>query len=351
MTEELVFGVIYSQFDEKLGPTAISYFPSEITVKVRNLVSLKSINIMIGEEYPSTESLAIIPFPSINLKGLVKFIEIRDTSKRGGIIESSITLLYDEVNDSIFYKYLSNFENIFDNFIGRIVDIEEKNGDKLQIQEELKKFHTDILKLLEDLKSQEISTEDEDAFPRSEEEQSGKYKFRFKIIVCGDPMVGKTSIILRFTDHAFKRTYISTVGVNITEKIIKYKDAEIELVIWDLAGQAKFQTMRKHFYRGADAQLLIFDLTSPESFKSIPKWDLDIKRYLTDKKILGYILGNKSDLVEERKINQKKGLELGNKLGYGYIETSALNGENIDEVFYKIGEYLYNLEENKDLEK
>ncbi|MFX0134246.1 MAG: Rab family GTPase [Candidatus Hodarchaeota archaeon] len=349
MTEELISGIIYSQFEDKMGPTAVAWYPTEIPLEIKNLISLKTINIMIGEDKRSSKSIAILPFPSYNLKGLVRLMEIKNKSRRGGITESSLTLLYNEINDLIFYKYLNNFESIFDKTIDKIIKIEEKNGDKHQIQEELKIFYGEIINLLEDLKSQEISSEDEDAFPKSEEEQLKESRFRFKIIVCGDPMVGKTSIILRFTDHAFKRTYISTIGVNITEKIVNYKNTDIEFIIWDLAGQTKFQKMRKHFYQGADAQLLVFDLTSPKSLKSIPEWNLDIQRFLNNRKILGYILGNKSDLVDERKIS-KEGLKLGEKLGYEYIETSALNGENIDEVFFKLSEILYKLEENKKLE-
>ncbi|NVM02783.1 MAG: GTP-binding protein [Candidatus Helarchaeota archaeon] len=349
MTEELITGVIYSQFEKKLGPTVTACYPSELPKEIKNLISLKTINIMIGEDKRSSKSLAVLPFPSINLKGLVRLMEIKDKSRRGGIIESNLTLLYNEANDSIFYKYLSNFESIFNKAIDIITDIEEKNGDKHQIQEELKKFHTEIINLLEDLKNQEFSAEEKDAFPRSEEEELERSRLRFKIIICGDPMVGKTSIILRFTDHAFKRTYISTIGVNITEKVINYKNANIELIIWDLAGQTKFQKMRKHFYKGADAQLLVFDLTSQKTFENIGKWNSDIKRFLKNKKILGYILGNKSDLVDERKVSKKDGLKLGKKLVCDYIETSALNGVNVDEVFYKIGKILYELEENKEI--
>ncbi len=351
MTEELIIGVIYSQFEDKLGPTALAYYPQDISIKIKNLVSLKTINIMIGEDHRSSESIAILPFPSINLKGLVRLLEIKNKSRRGGIAESSLTLLYNEVNDSIFYKYLNHFEVIFNETIDKIIDIEEETADKNQIQEELKKFHAKIINLLEDLKSQEIFIDEEESFPILDEEEVIKSKYRFKIIVCGDPSVGKTSIILRFTDHAFKRTYISTIGVNITEKIINYKNTNIELIIWDLAGQTKFQKMRKHFYRGADAQLLIFDLTSPKTFGNVAKWNSDINRFLKDEKILGYIVGNKSDMSDERKVTKEDGIKLGKQLKYEYIETSALNGENVDEVFYNIGKILYNFEENKKSEE
>jgi len=328
-----------------MGPIAVVWHPENLSLQIRGLISLKTINIMIGEETPRTKSLAILPFPSLNLKGLVKFMELRDKSKRGGVIESSLTLLYDEGYDSIFYKYLSHFEDIFDTTIDKIIKIEETTKDKKQILKELEDFFSKATRTLEDLQSEEIATEEQFAFPTIDQKEPHKDRLRFKIIVCGDPMVGKTSLILRFTDRAFRRTYISTIGVNITEKSIDYKNADIELIIWDIAGQIKFQQMRKHFYKGADALFLVFDLTSLETFKNIRKWNIDINNFLRSK-IPGILLGNKSDLVD-REISRKDGESMANELGYSYIETSALEGENVDEAFFKISKILYDMEKEK----
>jgi small GTP-binding protein len=345
LTRELITGIIYSQFDEKMGPVAVRWFPDDISMELRNLISLKTINIMIGEDNPGTKSLAVLPFPSIGLKGLVKFLEIKDVDRRGGVIESSLTLLYREEHDSIFYKYLSNFEVLFDEVIDEIIELEEKNGDKKKIEEILTILYSDVTRTLEELKSHEISTEEEGAFPEAEKEGEVT-KYRFKLIVVGDPMVGKTSLVLRFTDKAFRRTYISTIGVNITEKNIKHKKAKIELIIWDIAGQAKFQRMRKHFYKGADAILLVYDLSRGNTIKSIPKWNMDIETYLNTK-IPGFIVANKGDLVEERAIKEEDGKRIANELGYGYLETSALDGTNVDEAFLDLAQKLFELEKKR----
>ena len=163
----------------------------------------------------------------------------------------------------------------------------------------------------------------------------------------GDPGVGKTSTILRFTDNAFIRTYIPTLGVNISEKNVKIDGNSVGLILWDIAGQSKFETMRKHFYKGTEAVILIFDLTNRKSFESIPKWYEDIKKYvISDTKIVGFILGNKEDLTESRLIGEKEVIKIAKKLNLDYIETSALTGKNVELSFHKIAEALINSKKN-----
>ncbi len=182
-------------------------------------------------------------------------------------------------------------------------------------------------------------------FPPQEEEDGEIKESRFKIVVLGDPQVGKTSTVLRFTDKTFRRTYIMTIGVNMSEKFIKIKNNRIRFVIWDIAGQSKFQVMRRHFYEGAEGQLLIFDLTRPITFQNIRKWYKDIKLH-TKNVLPGFILGNKSDLIEQRNVFGDEIIELADELGLEYIETSALTGKNVDKAFLKLGELL-----SEDLEK
>ena len=114
-------------------------------------------------------------------------------------------------------------------------------------------------------------------------------------------------------------------------------DSKFEFVLWDIAGQQKFNIMRKHFYKGANGQILVFDLTRPETLESIPKWYEDIKNNLGEE-IQGIIVGNKNDLVEQRQVMQEKVRKIAEKLNLEYIETSALTGVNVDEAFLKLGE-------------
>ena len=342
MTQDLIRGIIYSKFHTRLGPDAIAWTPTDIAKEVRDLVSMKSINILSGERGLVPESLAIFPFPSINLKGIIKSLEISDDSARGGAVDGSITLLFEEANDAIFYKYFKHFEKIFNEVAREIVALEEKGANKQQIEERVVQFYIDLIEILNELRDAEITSIEREAF-RKEEQKEDIIKFKYKIIVVGDPAVGKTSTVLRFTDRAFKRSYLPTIGTNINEKDIQVKNKQIHFIIWDIAGQSKFQMMRKHFYSGADGQLLIFDLTRPNTLKNIASWYQDIKSYLK-KDLAGFVLGNKSDLGDLRNVDDGEIKTLAKELNLEYIETSALSGENIDEAFQRLGELLYNPE-------
>lgn len=337
MEKELITGIIYSKFNEKMGPKAFAWYPPNLSEEVKKIISLKTIDILSGESGKISKFLAAIPFPSVNSKGLVKSFEIKDVTKRGGAIDASLTLLFNEINDIIFYKYLQNFENAFKDLANKIIKMEEVNADKEQIMAEMEKFYSDILGILDELRESEESSKGKEAFPSLPDTEEKGY--RFKIIVCGDPAVGKTSTILRFTDKAFRRTYIPTIGVNITEKQITYKNSSIIYILWDIAGQSKFERMRRHFYQGADGILLVFDLTREKTFKSILDWYQDIKNYLKEN-LRGFIIGNKCDLIDERKVTEEEISSLAEQLNLGYVETSALTGENVDEAFHKMADLL-----------
>ncbi len=334
--------MVYSQFNEKSGPEAIAWEPSDLPIEVRDLVSMKSINMLAGEGGLVPDSLAILPFPSKKLKGLIRALEIKDSTRRGGVMDSSLTVLFDEADDIIFYKYIDNFDKIFKESVTIIKSLYKENPSNPQINEELLKFHQNVLHTLNDLCAAEFACDEQEAFPTTEEVKEDELvTYRFKIVVCGDPSVGKTSTVLRFTDRAFRRTYIPTVGVNISEKRVEYKEDKIliEFVIWDIAGQAKFQIMRRHFYSGADGQLLLFDLTRSNTFDNIPKWYQDIKSNLKTE-LHGLILGNKNDLVDQRQVGTDAISKTAEKLGLEAVETSALTGENVDTAFAKLGKIL-----------
>ena len=234
MSKEFIKGIIYSRFDQKAGPKPIVWIP-QINEKTLDLVSTKSINLLSGEQ-KIPESLAIIPFPSINQKGCVKFFETIDNSLRGKSAESALTLLFDEAEDLIFYKYMKHFESAFNKTAHIIMEYQEKKVDFKKIMKEIEHFKERILELLEELRHEEMAAGESDAFPAPEDQEIREA--RWKLIVCGDPAVGKTSTILRYTNNAFRKTYLPTIGTNLSKKRIKYKDADIQFVLWDIAGQA-----------------------------------------------------------------------------------------------------------------
>ena len=335
MVENIIKGIIYSRFDDRIGPIPVVSKPEDLENKVKKIISLKSINLLIGENDYIPESLAILPFPSTNLKGLIKITSFKDKGRRGGIVDSSLTLLFDEADDSIFYKYITNFSEVFKKSSSKLIELEQKKAAIEEIYQEIDNFHRNLVVLLKDLSDAEIKEAEQEAFPKDDILNGGSIKFRYKIVVVGDPAVGKTSLILRFTDKAFKRTYLPTMGVNISEKNMIHDNDTVEYILWDVAGQAKFQMMRKHFYEGSDAQILVFDLTRYNTFNNVKEWYNDIKNLLS-KDIPGIILANKYDLTSDIKINEEEIRALSDELGLKYIVTSALTGENVDASFFEL---------------
>ena len=106
------------------------------------------------------------------------------------------------------------------------------------------------------------------------------------------------------------------------------------MILWDLAGQSKFQKIRSLYYNGAQCVIIVFDLTKPESFENIKNWYSDVKSNFSNFDELEIVMcGNKCDLDEEIQISQEQALNLANELNIGYLETSARDGKNIDKIF------------------
>jgi len=348
MEKNPIRGIIYSQFHEIEGPTTLLWEPDGLSEDIKRLVNNKSISLLRGESGLIPKSLIIIPFPSFNLKSIVKYLLVKDRSYPGGFRVSAINLLFNDIEDVIFYKYHRNFESVFKKITKKITQLEKSRAGIKLIAGELKIFKIDLLNLIKELRDEEISTFHGEEFPETKVDLSKFSDFRFKLIICGDPEVGKTSAVLRFTDKAFKRTYLPTIGVNVSEKEVQLKEFNIEIAftIWDIAGQQKFQSMRKHFYTGAEGVFLMFDLTSHESFQNISNWYEDIKLKLKDD-FVGFLLGNKRDLVTERKVGIEEIHKLAKDLNMDYIETSALTGINIDKAFYDMSKAIVSLNELK----
>ncbi|MFX1321788.1 MAG: Rab family GTPase [Promethearchaeota archaeon] len=337
IAKELIKAIIFTEFDEELGPNPILWYPSDLPESFRMAVSIKSITILSADQGLMPKSLIIMPFPSLTSKGIIKYIEKEDHSRRGGVAQSSITLLFSEIDDLIFYKYLSFLEPAFNKITQEIINIEDIKKKKDILSSQIDNLRTEILNILEDLRVKEQSALKSEAFPEEPIEDKGIIKYKFKVVVCGDPGVGKTSTILRFTDNAFRRTYIATIGVSISEKNVLIDKDTVNFILWDIAGQLKFEMMRKHYYKGAEAAFLIFDLTNPESLKNIPKWYQDItKEVKLNHNLPMMIIGNKCDLTEKRMIKRKEAEDIAKKLSLDYYETSALTGENIHDVFKQI---------------
>jgi len=339
MSGELIHAIIYTEFDDAIGPNPSFYLPPELPENIRMLVGIKTVTILSGDQGFIPDSLIIIPFPSIRLKGIIKYMERHDHNRRGNVAQSAITFLFKEIEDIIFYKYIDYLDAPFNEAARIIGELQSQNAPNERILEELKHLQENIRTLLVKLRAKESMQTSTKPFPEISTKQEKNAEFKIKLAVCGDPGVGKTSTILRFTDNAFSRRYLPTMGVSISDKLFRVKKNVVELILWDIAGQSKFETMRRHFYQGSEAVVLVFDLTNPISFSSIRDWEADLRKNISNEKDMnGYLFGNKCDMINERKISNDDATRLANELNLIYIEISAMTGKNVEYAFYKIAE-------------
>jgi Ras-related protein Rab-1A len=172
------------------------------------------------------------------------------------------------------------------------------------------------------------------------------YDYIFKIVLIGDTCVGKSCILVRFSDDVFVENYVTTIGVDFRFKtmIIKNKIAKIQ--IWDTAGQERYRSITTAYYRGAAAIIICCDSTNKESFYNINNWIEEISKY-TDKDVDKLILMNKCDLIEERKIDKNEISKFEKESGLKVMEVSAKTGKGVDKAFEYIIEKLIDKNEKK----
>ena len=154
----------------------------------------------------------------------------------------------------------------------------------------------------------------------------------FKILTLGESGVGKTAILRRYVENKFEKHHLATIGIDYQSKTIKIKNKEIKLKIWDTAGQERYKNIASQLYKGADGIMLVYDITDDYSFSKITDWMEQINNNLSKNDIGIVLIGNKSD-IEDRIIDTEKGEEKAKEYGIQYYETSALNGNGINEAF------------------
>ncbi len=174
-------------------------------------------------------------------------------------------------------------------------------------------------------------------------------EFVFKIVVLGDAAVGKTSLINQYIERSFEEDYKPTLGANIIRKdvFVKEINASVRLIMWDLAGQEKYNVIRSMYFQGCVGALLVYDVTRHNTFETInSKWLKDFKKYV--KKEGTYILiGNKIDLTDQRMVSAEDGINFAKKINASdYIETSAKSGENAEKAFENLVHQILKLQGN-----
>ncbi len=163
-----------------------------------------------------------------------------------------------------------------------------------------------------------------------------KEKYGFKVIVLGDPAVGKTSLIRRFADNKFEKSYLPSIGADFTLKVVEFKKIQAILTIWDIGGQTEFDGIRNFYYYGANAGIMVFDCTRPETYQNlIDKWAPQFRNAVGEP-VPCVILCNKIDLTDQRVITDAQCDEISRILGFQVFKTSAKTGENVQAAFEQI---------------
>ena len=161
-------------------------------------------------------------------------------------------------------------------------------------------------------------------------------EYVYKIIVIGDPAVGKTSLINRFIQDQFESEYKETIGTNILKKVIKIKDDIVNFTIWDIAGQERWTDMRQVYYKGAAGALIVYDVSRKITYQHVDNyWYPDLKSFVDVKQMPILLIANKTDLENKlKRVDTIQGEDLGGKIGaLKFIEASAKTGQNVEEAF------------------
>ena len=171
------------------------------------------------------------------------------------------------------------------------------------------------------------------------------YDLTLKLLVVGDSSVGKTNFVMRLINNEFSKNYMTTSGIDLKTTDIEIKNKKIHIQLWDTAGQEKYKAITKNLFLKVMGALIIYDITNEASYNNLKAWVKLIKEE-SGKHMQLIILGNKSDLNDQRKISKDEAINYAKEQNIEYIETSSKTGENVKKAVTMICE---NILENKEL--
>lgn len=157
------------------------------------------------------------------------------------------------------------------------------------------------------------------------------YDLLLKLIIIGDSSVGKSCLLLRFTEDNFPTSHMPTIGIDFKIKIVSVGGKRVKLQVWDTAGQERFRTITQTYYKGAEGIILVYDCTEEQTFENVANWLKQIESHAAPN-VAKVLVANKIDLPN-RKISTEMGKDLADQHGLMFFETSALKGTNINELF------------------
>jgi len=165
-------------------------------------------------------------------------------------------------------------------------------------------------------------------------------RYLFKYIIIGDTGVGKSCLLLQFTDKRFQPVHDLTIGVEFGCRMATIDGKEIKLQIWDTAGQESFRSITRSYYRGAAGALLVYDITRRETFNHLASWLEDAKQHAHSNMTI-MLIGNKSDLTHRRAVTYEEGEAFAKEHGLVFMETSAKTAFNVEDAFVNTAREIY----------
>ncbi|KAF8404636.1 hypothetical protein HHK36_009524 [Tetracentron sinense] len=181
---------------------------------------------------------------------------------------------------------------------------------------------------------------------------SQKIDYVFKVVLIGDSAVGKSQILSRFARNEFTLDSKATIGVEFQTRTLVIQHKSVKAQIWDTAGQERvllwYRAVTSAYYRGAVGAMLVYDITKRQTFDHIPRW-LEELRGHADKNIVIILIGNKSDLENQRAVPTEDAKEFAQKEELFFLETSALESTNVESAFLTVLTEIFNIMNKKNL--
>ena len=180
------------------------------------------------------------------------------------------------------------------------------------------------------------------------DEEKKDSDINIKLLLIGNTFVGKTLIVQKFIDNTFSKSTVATIGVDLQSKIININGKKVKYLIWDTAGEDRMKSMTYSYYRGCHVILVVFDVTNEKSFQNVTTWVECIDKFAKSN-VLKILVGNKTDLLKQRKISKEDAQKLAESNGLKYYEISALAITGLHEMFEDIAREYVEMNEQKAL--